>query len=90
LSCGGEPRNGWCWVTLAGASSLRALGFAEQSGEWQRSEFEWIKVGGEPSLIGDVNEKPLCFKMMAAVRGSNIESWKARADSSSDVQDVGD
>ena len=57
---------------------------------WQRSEFEWLKVGGEPSLNGDVNEKLLHIKMMAALRGSNIELWKARADSLSDVQDVGD
>ena len=41
-------------------------------------------------MIEDVNEKPLYFKMMAALRGSNIELWKARVDSSSDVQDVGD
>ena len=61
--------------------------FAERSRQWQRSEFEWLKVGGEPLLIEDVNEN---FKMMAALRGSNIESWKARANSSSDVQDVGD
>ena len=26
----GERRKGWCWVTLARASSLRALGFAER------------------------------------------------------------
>ena len=79
------------WVSLAGASSLFALGFAERSGYWQRSEFGWLKVGGEPLLIEDsVNEKPLHFKMMAALRGSNIESWKARANSSSDVRDVGD
>ena len=77
---------------MAGASSLLALalGFAERSGYWQRSEFEWLKVGGEPLLIEDVNEKPLHLKMMAALRRSNIESWKARANSSSDVQDVGD
>ena len=34
--------------------------------------FEWLKVGGEPSLAGDVYEKPLHFKMnslMAAPRG---------------------
>ena len=44
-------------------------------------------------MTGDADEKPLHFKMnglMAALRGSNIESCKARADSSSDVQDVGD
>jgi hypothetical protein len=59
----GEPRNGCCWVTVAGASFLRALGFSERRGEWQRSEFEWLKVGGEPSLTRDVNEKPLHFNM---------------------------
>ena len=41
-------------------------------------------------MIEDVNEKPLHVKMMAALRGSNIESWKVRANSSSDVQDIGD
>jgi hypothetical protein len=63
--------------------------FALQRGEWQRSEFESLKVGGEPPLTGDVNEKTLRFKMnslMATPRGSNIEPWKARADSSSDVR----
>ena len=76
-------------MTLARASSLRALGFAEGSGEWQRSQFEWLKVGVEPSLTGEVNEKPLHFKMnglMAALRGSNVELWKANADSSSHGQ----
>ena len=62
-------------VTLAGASSLRALGFAEVvSGK--RASFEWLKVGGESSLAGDIYEKPLHSKMknlMAAARGSNIE-----------------
>ena len=33
LSCEGELRNGRSWVSLAGASSLRALGFAERSSE---------------------------------------------------------
>ena len=28
------------WVAVAGAASLRALGFVERRGEWQRSEFE--------------------------------------------------
>ena len=73
---------------MARASS-RALGFADGSGEWQRSQFEWLKVGGELSLTGEVNEKPLHFKMnslMAALRGSNIELWKASADSSSHGQ----
>ena len=42
-------------------------------------------------MTGEVNEKPLHFKMnglMAPLRGSKIESCKARAESSSDVQDV--
>ena len=49
------------------------------------ASFEWLKVGGESSLAGDIYEKPLHFKMnslMAAPRGSNIELWKASADSS--------
>ena len=74
---------------MARPSSLRALGFAEGSGEWQRSQFEWLKVGGELSLTGEVNEKPLHLKMnnlMAAPRGSNVELWKASADSSSHSQ----
>ena len=90
LNRAGEPGNGWGWVSFAGPSSLRVLGFAERSDKWQRREFEWLKVGGEPSLTGDVSEKPLHFKIMAALQGSNTESWKARADSSSDVQDIGD
>ena len=46
-------------VTLACTSSVRALGFADGSGEWQRSQFEWLEVGGELSLTREVNEKPL-------------------------------
>ena len=68
MSCEGEPWNGWGWVSLPGASSLRAPGFAEQIAEWKRSEFEWFKLGGKPSSTGDVNERPLHFKMMAALR----------------------
>ena len=58
-----ELRNRWCLVTFAGASSLHSLGFADRRGEWQRREFECLKVGGELSLTGDVNEKPLNLKM---------------------------
>ena len=48
---------------------------------------------GTPSLTGDADGKPLCFKMnslMGTPQRSNIEPWKARADSSPNVQDVGD
>ena len=55
---------GGSWVSLAGASSLRAFGFAERSSEWQRTEFEWLEVGGEPSSTGDINEKPLHFNAL--------------------------
>ena len=40
-------------------------------------------------MTGEVNEKPLHLKMnslMAPPRGSNVELWKANADSSSHVQ----
>ena len=55
---------------MVGASSLRALGLAERRDEWQGSEFEWLKGGGQLSLTGDVNEKPLHSKMnsLMAVR----------------------
>lgn len=79
------PRNGRCWLLW---KALRALGFAERRSDWQRSEFEWLKAGGGPSLTGDIYEKPLHFKMnsvMAAPQGSNIGLWKVRG-SSSDVQ----
>ena len=36
LSCEGELRNERRWVSLAGASSLRVLGFAERSSEWAK------------------------------------------------------
>ena len=31
LSCEGEPRNGWGWISLAGTSSLRALGLQNEA-----------------------------------------------------------
>ncbi|EDR06904.1 uncharacterized protein LACBIDRAFT_328257 [Laccaria bicolor S238N-H82] len=68
--------NGRCWLLW---KALRALGFAERRSDWQRSEFEWLKAGGGPSLTGDIYEKPLHFKMnsvMAAPQGSNIGLWK--------------
>ena len=66
LSCEGELRNGRTWVSLAGAASLRALGFAGRSSEWQRTEFEWLKVGGKPSSPG-TSTKNDCISMLCGI-----------------------
>ena len=61
LSCEGELRNGTSWVSLAGASSLRALGSAERSSEWAKDRVRMTLRRRRAIITRDINEKPLHF-----------------------------